>query len=76
MDATFPMLSHVFDLQGDPLQKLFEAFARKLGFPVEAIRFAFDGERLTGRETAESLDLEDEDTIDAHVHMPTAETAK
>ena len=33
-----------------------------------SLRFVFDGDRLTGEETAEALGLEDGDTIDAHMY--------
>lgn len=52
-------------LQGDPLSKLFKAFARKIGSTREKLMFSFDGEALNDDDTAEGKDLEDEDKIDA-----------
>ena len=67
--SSFPLLIppfRLFALQTDKIRKLFDAFAKRMSVPASSLRFVFDGDRLTGEETAEGLDLEDGDTIDAH----------
>lgn len=55
--------------KGDPMSKLFSAFqlhAERRGWVKEGaeMRFEFDGERLSGKETPASLEAEDDDVID------------
>lgn len=55
-----------------PLERLFAAFrqhAQQEGWAddPDSIRFSFDGDRLQGTETVASLDLEDDDIIEAAV---------
>ena len=46
------------------LSKLMEAWCQRQGLPFKACRFVFDGDRLKGDETPESLGMEDDDQID------------
>ncbi|ETV98915.1 hypothetical protein H310_08404 [Aphanomyces invadans] len=46
------------------LQKIFDNFAHAKGIPVETLRFFFDGTRLKGDVTVESLGLESDCRID------------
>ena len=48
----------------DKLQKLFDKYAEKIGKKVEKLKFIFDGYVLTGNETCESLELENNFIID------------
>ncbi|KAL9657414.1 hypothetical protein ABK040_014401 [Willaertia magna] len=52
-----------------PLKKLMEAYCKRQGLMSSAVRFTFDGNRLSGNETAEQLDMEDKDVIDAMVEQ-------
>jgi small ubiquitin-related modifier len=46
------------------LAKLMSAYVNKMGVERSAVRFQFDGAELQGHETPESLNLEDDDTIE------------
>ena len=46
-----------------------EIFCKRQGVNQEQMRFVFDGNRLTGTETAEQLDMDDQDTIDVLVQQ-------
>ena len=48
-----------------PLRTLMDAYCRRLGLQASQVRFMVDGDRLRPGDTAESLELEDEDVIDA-----------
>ncbi|KAL0483975.1 small ubiquitin-related modifier SUMO1 [Acrasis kona] len=52
-----------------PLKKLMEIFCKRQGVNQDQMRFVFDGNRLTGTETAEQLDMDDQDTIDVLVQQ-------
>ena len=40
-------------------------FAAELGLRFEQLRFTFDGETISRQQTAEDLDMADDDIIDA-----------
>lgn len=46
--------------------KLMEAFCERHGKNVNAVRFLFEGTRITGSETPESLEMEDGDTLEVY----------
>jgi len=48
-----------------PLSKLMNAWCKKNSASKESVRFLYDGERLQGDATAESLGMENDDIIDA-----------
>ncbi|KAJ3045567.1 hypothetical protein HDV00_009224 [Rhizophlyctis rosea] len=48
-----------------PMKRLMEKFCERRGVQLEKTNFLYDGQRLTGNETAEQLDMEEEDSIDA-----------
>ncbi|KAJ3216205.1 Small ubiquitin- modifier 1 [Clydaea vesicula] len=52
-----------------PFEKLFNAYAQKIGSDRNSIRFSFDGVRVEGHQTPESLEMEEEDVIHATVHQ-------
>jgi small ubiquitin-related modifier len=45
-------------------QKVFDAYATRLGVPVTSLTFRFDGERITAEHTPKMLEMEDEDMIE------------
>ncbi len=45
-------------------QKVFDAYATRLGVPTTSLTFRFDGERITGENTPKMLEMEDEDMIE------------
>ena len=47
------------------MHKIFHAYCTRKGKPVTAFRFLFDGQRVDGEQTAEDIDMEDGDQIDA-----------
>jgi small ubiquitin-related modifier len=47
------------------MHKIFHAYCTRKGQPVTAFRFLFDGQRVDGEQTAEDIDMEDGDQIDA-----------
>ncbi|KAL5490616.1 SMT3 [Sanghuangporus weigelae] len=49
------------------LSKLQTAYAHKIGKEVNTIRFLYDGERINEDDTPNSLEMEDNDTIDVMV---------
>ncbi|KAJ3493559.1 hypothetical protein NLJ89_g10991 [Agrocybe chaxingu] len=59
------------------LSKLQGAYASKVGKDVGSIRFLYDGTRISDDDTPQSLDMDDNDTIDVmveqvggHLHVP------
>jgi hypothetical protein len=52
-----------------PLKKLMTVFCKRQGVDPQHVRFVFDGRRLAGQETASSLDMENDDTIDVLVQQ-------
>jgi hypothetical protein len=46
------------------MEKIFNACAKRKGVHAGALRFLLDGQRINGHQTAEILDLEDQDQID------------
>ncbi|KAH7879232.1 ubiquitin-related domain-containing protein [Lentinula edodes] len=50
-----------------PLRKLLVAYATKVGKEPHTIRFLYDGARINDSDTPESLEMEDNDTIDVMV---------
>ncbi|KAK0184367.1 ubiquitin-like protein [Armillaria novae-zelandiae] len=51
------------------LSKLQGAYASKVGKDVATIRFLYDGNRIQEDDTPQSLDMEDNDTIDVMVEQ-------
>lgn len=51
-------------LQTWPLKILMHQYARLKKIPVSSLRFLFDGEDVHGKETAESLEMENGDCMD------------
>ncbi|KAH7907434.1 small ubiquitin-related modifier [Hygrophoropsis aurantiaca] len=51
------------------LSKLQGAYATKVGKDVASIRFLYDGARINDDDTPQSLDMEDNDTIDVMVEQ-------
>jgi small ubiquitin-related modifier len=47
------------------LKRLMEAYCSRQGLQVGNVRFLYDGERLKDDSTPESLNMEDNDVIDA-----------
>jgi small ubiquitin-related modifier len=52
-----------------PLRKLTNAYCSRNGQDPAQVRFMFNGERLSGNETPDSLEMEDNDVIDAMVEQ-------
>ncbi|CAA7266712.1 unnamed protein product [Cyclocybe aegerita] len=51
------------------LSKLQGAYASKVGKDVGSIRFLYDGTRISDDDTPQSLDMDDNDTIDVMVEQ-------
>eukprot|EP00802_Teleaulax_amphioxeia_P024080 Tamp_24737.p4 GENE.Tamp_24737~~Tamp_24737.p4 ORF type:complete len:114 (+),score=41.08 Tamp_24737:107-448(+) len=51
------------------MARVMDAFARKQGLERYTLRFLFDGSRINEDDTALSLELEDDDMIDAFLHQ-------
>mmetsp|Transcript_2462 Transcript_2462/g.3588 ORF Transcript_2462/g.3588 Transcript_2462/m.3588 type:complete len:102 (-) Transcript_2462:1089-1394(-) len=51
------------------LRKLKAAYCKRQGLQKEQVRFTFDGHRIADDETAEILDIDDNDVIDAMVEQ-------
>ena len=49
---------------GSPMFKLMEAFCARHNLLRDQIRFLYDGVRVRDDETPDSLDMDDEDTVD------------
>ncbi|GGP88191.1 ubiquitin-like protein [Streptomyces sindenensis] len=61
--------------RASPMIKLMSAYCVRLGEAAHSVRFLYDGDRITGEATAESLGLENGDTIDVmrqHAEDPAA----
>ena len=65
---TLPSRAHHFCAQTDPLSKVFNKFCEKLGVAESLVRLEFDGEALNLNSTAEDLEMEDGELIDATIH--------
>lgn len=48
-----------------PLRKVMDAFCKRTGKDPKALRFLYDGERVTESDTPASLDIQDGDMIEA-----------
>ena len=48
-----------------PLKKLMSAYCDRQGQALQAIRFVYDGNRISETDTPKSLGMEDNDVIDA-----------
>jgi len=51
------------------LQRLMEAYCDRVGKTLSSVRFLYDGERVNAQQTAEDLDLNDGDQIEAMVEQ-------
>ena len=49
---------------------LMKHFVEELGVPVDRLRFSFDGRRLIGEETPETLEMEQDDLIELFGEQP------
>ncbi|KNC71300.1 hypothetical protein SARC_16160 [Sphaeroforma arctica JP610] len=49
----------------DPMSKLHNYYCKKQGIAPSKVSFRFDGDKIKGSDTAEKLELEDDDLIDA-----------
>lgn len=49
-----------------PMKRLMEAFCKRQGKSMSSVRFFVDGVRVNAENTAQDLDLEDGDIIEAH----------
>ena len=52
-----------------PLGKLMKIYCKRLGQPLEAVRFLFDGCRISATDTAISLGMKENDVIDALIQQ-------
>eukprot|EP00295_Goniomonas_pacifica_P038290 CAMPEP_0175986236 /NCGR_PEP_ID=MMETSP0108-20121206/50034_1 /TAXON_ID=195067 ORGANISM="Goniomonas pacifica, Strain CCMP1869" /NCGR_SAMPLE_ID=MMETSP0108 /ASSEMBLY_ACC=CAM_ASM_000204 /LENGTH=89 /DNA_ID=CAMNT_0017317365 /DNA_START=82 /DNA_END=351 /DNA_ORIENTATION=+ len=52
-----------------PFKKLMEAYCERLSLSMSNVIFLFDGNRLNATQTPNDLDMEDEDEIDACLHV-------
>lgn len=50
-------------------KKIFDAAEAKFGQPAGAFRYTFEGQRIRPEQTPLELDMEDGDTIDAHLQQ-------
>ncbi|MDP2435031.1 MAG: small ubiquitin-related modifier [archaeon] len=48
-----------------PLSKLIKAYCEKKGLAPNSVRFLFDGQRISDEHTPDSLQMENDDVIDA-----------
>ncbi|GAV84291.1 Rad60-SLD domain-containing protein [Cephalotus follicularis] len=48
-----------------PMRRLMLDYCVRMGFVYETVKFSFDGSRLSMTQTADDLELEDDDIIDA-----------
>ena len=48
-----------------PLKKMMDTYCDRQGLDRKSIRFLFDGTRITENDTPHTLDMENEDVIDA-----------
>lgn len=51
------------------LEKVFKAYCEKKSIEQQAVRFVFDGQRVNGDSTPESLGMEDGETIDCFMQQ-------
>jgi len=48
-----------------PLRKLMDAYCERQGVASNAVRFLYDGNRITAEQTPKDLEMDDNDVIDA-----------
>ncbi|KIW03406.1 uncharacterized protein PV09_05611 [Verruconis gallopava] len=48
------------------LKKLMDAFCERSGKSPQSVRFLFDGSRVSGTDTPDTLDMQDGDTLEVH----------
>lgn len=51
------------------LSRLMDAFCKRQGHSTDNVRFLFDGVAVKPSDTPESLDMEDNDVIEAHMEQ-------
>lgn len=51
------------------MEKVFEAYCKKMGLNINQIRFIFDGNKIGKQQTPEELELEDNDLIEVVVEQ-------
>lgn len=51
------------------LKKVMDAFCKRTGKNISALRFLYDGERIGPEDTPQSLDISDGDVIEAHTEQ-------
>lgn len=49
-----------------PLKRLMEAFCKRQGKSLASLKFTYEGLRVEAESTPESLDMEENDVIEAH----------
>lgn len=60
----------IFKLKKDtPLKKVMDAFYQRLGLQAGSVRFNYDGNRVSPDQTPASLNMEENDTIDAMIEQ-------
>ncbi|CAA3031966.1 small ubiquitin-related modifier 1-like [Olea europaea subsp. europaea] len=55
--------------RSSPLQSLMDGYCDKLATHFDTFVFLFDGSRISGSQTPDELEMEDEDVIDAMVYQ-------
>jgi len=50
-------------------KKLMDAYCERQGVAPDTVRFLFDGDRLTGEQTPNDVDMNDGDSVDALLHQ-------
>eukprot|EP00818_Percolomonas_sp_WS_P001850 CAMPEP_0117439286 /NCGR_PEP_ID=MMETSP0759-20121206/2488_1 /TAXON_ID=63605 /ORGANISM="Percolomonas cosmopolitus, Strain WS" /LENGTH=96 /DNA_ID=CAMNT_0005230999 /DNA_START=142 /DNA_END=432 /DNA_ORIENTATION=+ len=52
-----------------PLRKLMDAYCKRQGLSRDSVRFTFDGNRIGDNETADTLEMDQNDSIDCLVEQ-------
>lgn len=52
--------------RGTQLKRLMDAFCKRQGRESNSLRFLYDGQRVNGDDTPDTLDMEEGDMIEAH----------
>lgn len=58
----------------EPLAKLFDKYCSKHNLDPKTVKFVLDGEALSGKDSPEMLELEDDDSIDVQIKATTSTT--
>lgn len=49
-----------------PMKKIMQAYCEKQSKDIQSLRFLFDGQRIDPNQTADDMDMDDNDVIEAH----------